>query len=66
MRVLLRAKMHGFSGWGIERLVGQLYDQSLSVAMTALTVLEEACELKVRAVFSPFWGYRQRPLKNEN
>ncbi|XP_052775865.1 rapamycin-insensitive companion of mTOR-like isoform X2 [Mya arenaria] len=46
MRVLLRAKVQGFSLWGIESLVNQLYDQSLGVAMTSLSILEEACELK--------------------
>ncbi|XP_045157719.2 rapamycin-insensitive companion of mTOR-like isoform X2 [Mercenaria mercenaria] len=46
MRILLRAKVKDFSQWGIEFLVGQLYDQSRSVAMTALTILDEACEVK--------------------
>ena len=44
MRVLLRAKVRSFSTWGIELLVGQLYDQSRSVALTALSILDEACE----------------------
>ena len=47
MRVFLRAKVKDFNLWGIEFLVGQLYDQSKSVAMTALTILDEACEVKV-------------------
>ena len=47
MRVLLRAKVTGFQQWGIEMLVSQLYDQSRSVAMTALSILDEACEVKV-------------------
>ena len=47
MRVLLRAKVRLFSSWGIEMLVGQLYDQSRSVALTALSILDEACEDKV-------------------
>ena len=44
LRVLLRAKVRSFTTWGIELLVGQLYDQSRSVAMTALSILDEACE----------------------
>ena len=47
MRVLLRAKVRSFSSWGIEMLVSQLYDQSRSVALTALSILDEACEDKV-------------------
>ena len=39
--------MRLFSNWGIELLVGQLYDQSRSVALTALSILDEACEDKV-------------------
>ncbi|WAR23308.1 RICTR-like protein [Mya arenaria] len=42
----LCAGPEGFSLWGIESLVNQLYDQSLGVAMTSLSILEEACELK--------------------
>ncbi|KAK3609904.1 hypothetical protein CHS0354_036667 [Potamilus streckersoni] len=45
MRVLLRTKSLGFQTWGIEYLVTQLYDQSRAVAMMALSVLEEACEV---------------------
>ncbi|KAL3868472.1 hypothetical protein ACJMK2_041273 [Sinanodonta woodiana] len=45
MRVLMRAKSLSFQTWGIELLVTQLYDQSRAVAMTALTVLDEACEV---------------------
>lgn len=47
LRVLLRAKINDFHQWGIELLVGQLYDQNRSVAMTALAILDEACEIKV-------------------
>ena len=36
--------MRSFTTWGIELLVGQLYDQSRSVSMTALSILDEACE----------------------
>ena len=39
--------MRSFSSWGIEMLVSQLYDQSRSVALTALSILDEACEDKV-------------------
>ena len=51
MRVLLRAKVRSFSSWGIELLVGQLYDQSRSVALTALSILDEACEDHVSTAF---------------
>ena len=48
MRVLLRAKVPYISNWGLEMLVMQLYDQSKSVAMEALSVISEACENEVR------------------
>jgi len=48
MRVLLRAGVTGFSTWGIEALVAQLYDSSMLVAMEALSILSEACEDYVR------------------
>ncbi|RUS88775.1 hypothetical protein EGW08_003492, partial [Elysia chlorotica] len=44
MRVLMRAGTPGFSQWGIEMLVTQLYDQDKSVAMSALHILDEACD----------------------
>ncbi|KAK3090902.1 hypothetical protein FSP39_015586 [Pinctada imbricata] len=46
MRVLLRAKVAGFSSWGVELLVNQLYDQSIQVAQAALAVLDEACDVE--------------------
>ncbi len=47
MRVLMRAKVPFLSNWGMEMLVTQLYDQSKSVAMEALSVISEACEEEV-------------------
>ncbi|XP_025081196.1 rapamycin-insensitive companion of mTOR-like [Pomacea canaliculata] len=47
LRVLLRSGMQGFNTWGLELLVTQLYDQSKSVAMAALTILDEACDIEV-------------------
>lgn len=47
LRVLLRAGAPYFYNWGVDFLVTQLYDISRSVAMAALHVLEEACELEV-------------------
>ncbi|KAK7495005.1 hypothetical protein BaRGS_00013645 [Batillaria attramentaria] len=46
LRVLLRANTPGFSSWGMELLVTQLYDQSHSVAMAALSILDEACDME--------------------
>ena len=47
LRVLLRASTPGFSSWGVELLVTQLYDQSSAVASAALTILDEACDIEV-------------------
>jgi len=60
LRVSLRAGVSGFSSWGIQFLVNQLYDQSRNVAMTALSVLEEACEVKVG--YSTFYQYKLRSI----
>ncbi|XP_076440459.1 rapamycin-insensitive companion of mTOR-like isoform X2 [Babylonia areolata] len=46
LRVLLRAGTRGFSGWGMELLVTQLYDQSSAVTSTALAILDEACDIE--------------------
>ena len=50
MRVLMRAGTPGFGQWGIEMLVTQLYDQEKSVAMSALHILDEACDNEVRSL----------------
>lgn len=47
MRVLVRLHHPEFHRWGIELLVSQLYDKSRAVSLTALDVLDEACELQV-------------------
>ena len=47
LRVLLRAGTPGFSTWGVELLVTQLYDQSPAVTSAALTILDEACDIEV-------------------
>ncbi|XP_061180915.1 rapamycin-insensitive companion of mTOR-like [Saccostrea echinata] len=46
LRTLLRTRVAGFSTWGMELLVNQLYDQSNQVAQAALHVLEEACDVQ--------------------
>jgi hypothetical protein len=45
--ILLRAGTPGFSTWGMELLVTQLYDQSSDVAAAALGILDEACDIEV-------------------
>ncbi|XP_060081851.1 uncharacterized protein LOC132561136 [Ylistrum balloti] len=45
LRVLLRVRVPGFSTWGMELLTTQLYDQSRSISLAALGVMEEACEV---------------------
>ncbi|KAH9523714.1 hypothetical protein Btru_040714 [Bulinus truncatus] len=44
LRVLMRASTPGFSHWGIELLITQLYDQEKSIAMSAVNILDEACD----------------------
>ncbi|XP_066994227.2 rapamycin-insensitive companion of mTOR [Anabrus simplex] len=44
--VLLRARLPDFSKWGIELLVNQLYDQSRTVSLAAISILSEAAEEK--------------------
>lgn len=43
LRVLLRANVSGFSDWGTQLLVVQLYDNCQSIALAALDILDEAC-----------------------
>lgn len=47
LRALVRVGAEDFSRWGIELLVGQLYDESRLVAHAALDVLDEACDNEV-------------------
>ncbi|CAL4062242.1 unnamed protein product, partial [Meganyctiphanes norvegica] len=44
LRALLRVEAEGFQRWGVELLVGQLYDESRSVSLAALDVLDEATD----------------------
>ncbi|CAG5123187.1 unnamed protein product [Candidula unifasciata] len=44
LRVLMRAGTPGFSHWGVELLVTQLYDPEKSVSMSAIRILDEACD----------------------
>ncbi|XP_046330991.2 rapamycin-insensitive companion of mTOR-like isoform X1 [Haliotis rufescens] len=46
LRVLLRTGVAGFSSWGIELLISQLYDQCQAVAMAAINILDEACDVQ--------------------
>ncbi|XP_050401999.1 rapamycin-insensitive companion of mTOR [Patella vulgata] len=47
LRVLLRTGINGFEVWGLQLLVTQLYDTSQAVAMSALNILDEACDIQV-------------------
>ncbi|ODM99839.1 Rapamycin-insensitive companion of mTOR [Orchesella cincta] len=47
LRVLVRAKLPGFSKWGIELLVNQLNDKNRAIALSALDILEEAIHDKM-------------------
>lgn len=47
LRVLVRAKLPGFSKWGIELLVNQLDDKNRAIALSALDILEEAIHDKM-------------------
>uniref|UniRef100_A0A2C9LNG1 Rapamycin-insensitive companion of mTOR n=1 Tax=Biomphalaria glabrata TaxID=6526 RepID=A0A2C9LNG1_BIOGL len=44
LRVLMRACTPGLSTWGIELLITQLYDPEKSIAMSAVNILDEACD----------------------
>ncbi|BFY99539.1 hypothetical protein BsWGS_02579 [Bradybaena similaris] len=44
LRVLMRAGTPGFCQWGVELLVTQLYDPDKSVSMSAIKILDEACD----------------------
>ncbi|ESO86448.1 hypothetical protein LOTGIDRAFT_129240 [Lottia gigantea] len=45
LRVLLRTGVNGFDVWGLQYLVTQMYDPSQVVAMSALHILDEACDI---------------------
>lgn len=45
MRILLRRNVNEFWQWGISLLVGQLQWSDVDVALAALSVLEEACQV---------------------
>jgi rapamycin-insensitive companion of mTOR len=47
MRVFLRVNAPFFINWGMEMLIGQLYDTELSIAEEAIDILDEACEEEV-------------------
>lgn len=44
LRVLLRTEMPDFHKWVIELLVQQLSDENLSVSLSAVDILDEACD----------------------
>ncbi|XP_050686343.1 rapamycin-insensitive companion of mTOR-like isoform X3 [Eriocheir sinensis] len=44
LRAFIRVGAEDFSRWGVELLVGQLYDESRLVSLAALDVLDEACD----------------------
>ena len=47
MRILLRLNAPFFISWGMEMLIGQLYDLSPGIADEAIDILDEACEEEV-------------------
>lgn len=47
MRIFLRLNAPLFISWGMEMLIGQLYDLSSEVAEEAIDILDEACEEEV-------------------
>ena len=47
LRTLLRIGAEHFKRWGVELLVGQLFDESRLVALAALEILDEACDNSV-------------------
>ena len=50
MRVFLRVNAPFFSNWGMEMLIGQLYDTDDTVREGAIDILDEACEEEVGRV----------------
>ena len=50
MRVFLRVNAPFFSNWGMEMLIGQLYDTDDTVREEAIDILDEACEEEVGVV----------------
>ncbi|XP_002741655.1 rapamycin-insensitive companion of mTOR-like [Saccoglossus kowalevskii] len=46
LRVLLRAQAPFFTNWGMELLVTQLYDKNRAIAIEAIDILDEACEVE--------------------
>uniref|UniRef100_T1J225 peptidylprolyl isomerase n=1 Tax=Strigamia maritima TaxID=126957 RepID=T1J225_STRMM len=44
IRILVRLHLPDFSKWGMELLVTQVYDESRSVSLAALDILDEACD----------------------
>lgn len=47
MRIFLRLNAPFFNSWGMEMLIGQLYDSSSAIAEEAIDILDEACEEEV-------------------
>ena len=47
MRVFLRVNAPFFITWGMEMLIGQLYDLEPQIAEEAIDILDEACEEEV-------------------
>ena len=51
MRVFLRVNAPFFSNWGMEMLIGQLYDTDDTVREEAIDILDKACKEEVGTVF---------------
>ena len=57
MRVFLRVNAPFFSNWGMEMLIGQLYDTDDTVREEATDILDEACEEEVGMVLRSHDGH---------
>ena len=63
LRIFARAKLPDFSKWGIQLLVEQLSNDSKLVAISALSVLDEALDDEVNIVqICPYNFVLSRPL----
>ena len=62
MIVFLLVNAPFFSNWGMEMLIGQLYDTDDTVREEAIDVLDEACEEEVGVVL---WSHDSRLTGND-
>ena len=62
MRVFLLVNAPFFSNWGMEMLIGQLYDTDDTVREEAIDILDKACEEEVGVVL---WSCDSRVTRND-